>query len=107
MLQARCKRLLCTSNLPRHVSAANCHLQGVTRSSQATPVLSVPQLDVGYGSLSMTSCCGISTANYYLQGVTRSSQATPVLSVPQLDIGYGSLSMASCREISTANYHLQ
>src|SRR5215510_7132689 len=59
MLQGRCKILLLTSNLPRHVSAANCHLQGVTRPSQATLVLSVPQLDVGYGLLSMSSCCGI------------------------------------------------
>jgi hypothetical protein len=37
--------------LPRHVSAANYHLQGFTRSLQATPVLSAPRVDVGYGSL--------------------------------------------------------
>src|SRR5215510_12343200 len=57
-LQGRCKLFLCTSNLPRHVLAANCHLQGVTHSSQVTPVLSVPQMDVGYDLLSMASFHG-------------------------------------------------
>jgi hypothetical protein len=38
-----------------HVSAANCHLQGITRSSQATPVLSAPRVDVGYDSLGVAS----------------------------------------------------
>jgi hypothetical protein len=41
--------------LPRHVSAANCHLQGVTCSLQATPVFSAPRVDVGYGSFGVTS----------------------------------------------------
>jgi hypothetical protein len=43
--------------LPRHVSAANCHLQGVTRSLLATrtPVLSAPRVDVSYGSLGVAS----------------------------------------------------
>jgi hypothetical protein len=41
--------------LPRYVSAANCHLQGVTRSLQATPVLSAPRVDVSFGSLGVAS----------------------------------------------------
>jgi hypothetical protein len=41
--------------LPRYVSAANCQLQGVTRSLQATPVLSAPRVDVSYGSLGVVS----------------------------------------------------
>jgi hypothetical protein len=44
--------------LPRHVSAANCHLQGVTRSLYATPVLSAPRVDVSYGSLGVASSHG-------------------------------------------------
>jgi hypothetical protein len=42
-----------------HVSAANCHLQGVTCFLQATPVLSVPRVVVGYGSLGVASRHGI------------------------------------------------
>jgi hypothetical protein len=45
--------------LPRHVSAANCHLQEVTRSLQATPVLSAPRVDVGYGLLGVANRCGM------------------------------------------------
>jgi hypothetical protein len=41
--------------LPRPVSAANSHLQGVTRSLQATPVLSASRVDVGYVSLGVAS----------------------------------------------------
>jgi hypothetical protein len=41
--------------LPPHVSAANCHLQRVTRFLQATPVLSAPRVDVSYGSLGVAS----------------------------------------------------
>jgi hypothetical protein len=45
--------------LLRHVSAANCHLQGVTRSLQATPVLSAPRVDVGYGSFGVARRRGV------------------------------------------------
>jgi hypothetical protein len=41
--------------LPRHISAANCHLQGITGSLQATPVLSGPRVVVGYGSIGVAS----------------------------------------------------
>jgi hypothetical protein len=44
--------------LPQRVSAANCHLQGVTRSLQAIPVLSVPWVDVGYGLLGLVTGTG-------------------------------------------------
>jgi hypothetical protein len=45
--------------LSRHVSAANCHLQGITRSLQVTPVLSAPQVDVSYGSVGVASRPGM------------------------------------------------
>jgi hypothetical protein len=41
--------------LPRHVSADNCHLQGVTRCLQATPIWSAPRVHVGFGSLGVAS----------------------------------------------------
>jgi hypothetical protein len=41
--------------LPRHISTANCHLQGVTSSLQATSFLSASRVDVGYGSLGVAS----------------------------------------------------
>jgi hypothetical protein len=44
--------------LPRYVSASKCHLQGVTRSSQATLVLSGPQVHVDYDSLGVASWRG-------------------------------------------------
>jgi hypothetical protein len=47
--------------LPRHVSAANCHLQGVTHSLQATPVLSEPRVDVDHGLLGVTSSQRLAT----------------------------------------------
>jgi hypothetical protein len=56
--------------LPRHFSAANCHLQEITRFLQATPVLSAPQVDVGYGSLGVASCRGLQCGWPHQAGVT-------------------------------------
>jgi hypothetical protein len=51
----------CIPDLPQHVSASGCHLQGVVSALEATQVISVLWAYTGYDPSSVASCRGVAS----------------------------------------------